>query len=180
MGKKESYAEMLRNPLWQKKRLEILERDNYMCQYCGNTTKELHVHHKTYKMGAAPWEYDNDNLITLCHDCHEIETQEKKELYTMFQEVCLLNRKCGFSEQLLSSILSRIYGELEMIYENESVIQGCNSIIEEAFYGTQIINDGKILYDKGVISSDEKMDNIKKYMPQFYKFIAVYGNENDK
>lgn len=180
MEKRKTYSELLRSPLWQKKRLEVFERDNYTCQYCGSTTKELHVHHKTYKKGAKPWEYDNDSLITLCHDCHENETQEKKELYTMFQEVCLLNRKCGFSEQLLSSIFSRVCSELEMIYENEPFIQGSDSIIENAFNGTQLLNDGKILYDKGVISSDEKMEKIKIYMPQFYNFIAVYGNKNDK
>ena len=55
------------------------------------------------------------------------------------------------------------------------------SVIEDAFYGTQRLHDGKILYDKGVISSCEKMADIKKYMPEFYvKFIEMYGNENNK
>ena len=181
MEKKKTYSELLRSPLWQKKRVEILERDNYICQYCGSTTKELHVHHKIYKKGAAPWEYDNDNLITLCHDCHEIETEEKKELYTLFQDICSLSRKCGFSEQLLSSMFARIYSELEAISEDEPFDSQLTYVIEDSFYGTQLLHDGKILYDKGVISSREKMEGIKKYMPEFYaKFTEMYGNENDK
>ena len=30
------YSEKLKDPRWQKKRLEILERDNFRCQYCGD------------------------------------------------------------------------------------------------------------------------------------------------
>ena len=30
----------------------------------------LHVHHSYYIFGNAPWEYNIDTLITVCHDCH--------------------------------------------------------------------------------------------------------------
>ena len=61
----------LRSPLWQKKRLEIMQRDNFTCCKCGCTHKELQVHHIKYIKGRKPWEYDNEDLITLCNDCHE-------------------------------------------------------------------------------------------------------------
>lgn len=68
--KKQTYAESLRDPRWQRKRLEILQRDNFTCQSCGTTEKELHVHHGYYETGLSPWEYDNDTLTTLCKNCH--------------------------------------------------------------------------------------------------------------
>lgn len=68
---KEDYAELLRSPLWQKKRLEIMQRDNFTCCKCGCTHKELQVHHIKYIKGRKPWEYDNEDLVTLCNDCHE-------------------------------------------------------------------------------------------------------------
>lgn len=67
----ESYSEKLKSPKWQKKRLEIFQRDNWKCQKCGNAENELIVHHTLYEKGVEPWEYDNDDLMTLCVDCHE-------------------------------------------------------------------------------------------------------------
>ena len=73
-----SYSEKLKDPRWQKKRLKILERDNWTCQICDSTDKTLHVHHKIYIAGYDPWEYDDDTLITYCEDCHEKETDAQK------------------------------------------------------------------------------------------------------
>ena len=69
---KKNYSELLRDPRWQKKRLQILERDNFTCQGCGDTHNTLHVHHKEYVYGRDPWEYENEELITYCKDCHTI------------------------------------------------------------------------------------------------------------
>jgi hypothetical protein len=74
-----SYSELLKDPRWQKKRLEIFERDNWQCRECGSKQRTLHVHHKIYKYGRSPWEYDNDCLLTLCEQCHEIEESFKKQ-----------------------------------------------------------------------------------------------------
>ena len=74
-----SYIELLKDPRWQKKRLEILQRDNFTCQICPRTkTKStLQVHHKKYIKGKNPWEYENEDLITVCEQCHEIITNYK-------------------------------------------------------------------------------------------------------
>lgn len=69
-----TYQEKLKNPKWQKKRLEILERDNWTCTNCGDTENELHVHHEKYENQKNPWETSNDNLATLCKNCHFIFT----------------------------------------------------------------------------------------------------------
>ncbi len=70
MGNKLSYSEKLHDPRWQKKRLKILERDNWTCQSCEGDDEELHVHHISY-MTDNPWEEEDDNLITLCGECHK-------------------------------------------------------------------------------------------------------------
>lgn len=71
------YQQKLLDPRWQKKRLEILERDEWACRQCGDESTTLHVHHRYYTRDKEPWEYPNEALITLCHTCHEIETNER-------------------------------------------------------------------------------------------------------
>ena len=66
-----SYAEKLKDPRWQKKRLEIFERDGWECVRCGDATTELHVHHKRYDKWKNPWDYNNQDLETLCEFCHK-------------------------------------------------------------------------------------------------------------
>jgi len=66
-----TYSEKLKHPKWQKKRLEIMNRDKFQCQLCEDRDTTLNVHHKEYIDGADPWEYPSDLLITLCEDCHK-------------------------------------------------------------------------------------------------------------
>lgn len=75
---KTKYSEKLKDPRWQKKRLEIFERDHWKCVYCGEDTKMLCVHHMRYTPGIEPWEHENTSLITLCEDCHSEEHDERK------------------------------------------------------------------------------------------------------
>jgi len=58
---------------WQKKRLEILSRDNWQCVRCGELEGVFHVHHKTYEKGKDPWDYPNENFESLCGECHRKE-----------------------------------------------------------------------------------------------------------
>lgn len=66
-----TYKEQLLHPNWQRKRLEILSRDEFACKLCYDTESTLHVHHKQYAKGRMAWEYPDDELVTLCEDCHE-------------------------------------------------------------------------------------------------------------
>ena len=58
-----------KNPRWQKKRLHVLERDNWTCRACGDAESTLHVHHRAYH--GSPWETPDEMLQTLCESCHE-------------------------------------------------------------------------------------------------------------
>ena len=48
-----------------------------LCSPCMKYYKGLNVHHKYYIHGKAPWEYENDALVTLCEDCHKKRHLEK-------------------------------------------------------------------------------------------------------
>lgn len=65
------YSIKLKNPKWQKKRLEIFQRDNFTCVYCSETEETLHVHHEKY-IGENPWDTPNEFLKTVCETCHKI------------------------------------------------------------------------------------------------------------
>jgi len=59
---------------WRELRPEILRRDNHTCQACwakGKYTMGNIVHHKIELMDDPTLGLVEDNLETVCHDCHE-------------------------------------------------------------------------------------------------------------
>ena len=98
-----TYAEKLLDPFWKTKRHWIIRRDNFKCVKCAKTKVDfslkvtsvirdgkvidiseafhlipehrldLNVHHKYYREGLDPWEYNDEALITLCPECHKNE-----------------------------------------------------------------------------------------------------------
>ncbi len=70
-----NYSEKLKDPRWQKKRLKIMERDDFTCQNCYREDISLNVHHLKYIKGREPWEYSDKYLVTLCEKCHDIADQ---------------------------------------------------------------------------------------------------------
>ena len=88
-----AYQQKLLDPRWQRKRLEILQRDNWCCQVCFQDDITLHIHHRYYNQGKDPWDYPAKALVTLCEICHETETQYRRD-----DEALLLSalREVGF------------------------------------------------------------------------------------
>lgn len=78
MSKRSEYYDKLKDPRWQKKRLEILERDGWKCRWCCDKDNTLHVHHIIYLAGKDPWDIPNGLLITLCESCHKPEELDSK------------------------------------------------------------------------------------------------------
>lgn len=70
-----NYSELLKSPKWQKKRLEILSRDEFKCKCCGDDETQLQIHHLEYK--GKPWEVHSSKLVTLCADCHSVISEFK-------------------------------------------------------------------------------------------------------
>jgi 5-methylcytosine-specific restriction endonuclease McrA len=51
-------------------RARVLRRDGWRCQLCGYMSN-LEVHHQKFRSQSGP--DHEDNLITLCNDCHSAE-----------------------------------------------------------------------------------------------------------
>lgn len=66
-----NYAQQIKHPNWQKKRLEVLEKWDFTCQCCGAKEDELNIHHPLYKKGALIWQYEWHELQCLCVKCHK-------------------------------------------------------------------------------------------------------------
>ena len=65
------YSDRLLDPRWQRKRLEILQRSDFQCEECGESTQTLHIHHRYYISGRMPWEYPDFCYQSLCSECHD-------------------------------------------------------------------------------------------------------------
>lgn len=96
MASQKTYADKLKDPRWQKKRLDILQRDGFKCRACGDVNLTLHVHHVRYESDCDPWDYESDDLITLCECCHEVWH--------------IIDKHCDWAA---ASLVSQLYNELE-------------------------------------------------------------------
>lgn len=67
-----NYSDKLKDPRWQKKRLEVLNHFGWKCKICDNKEKTLNVHHEYYEKGKEPWDYRLIDFMVLCQDCHEL------------------------------------------------------------------------------------------------------------
>lgn len=101
-----AYSERLKHPMWQRKRLEILERDKFTCTSCLSEDQTLHVHHLYYVKGAEPWDYPSSSLITLCHECHAADHEVSA---TIEKELIRNLRTLGCDSDSLDSLAWSIY-----------------------------------------------------------------------
>lgn len=65
------YARLLRDPKWQRRRTQILTRDDFTCTRCGAPASD--VHHLRYLRGKPPWSSPDNHLTSLCRPCHRSE-----------------------------------------------------------------------------------------------------------
>ena len=77
------YEDQLQDPRWQRKRLEIMSRDEWCCLRCGRGNLPLTVHHRGYD--GLPWQADDFDLETLCKPCHDLEHEGAVSLYHLRQ-----------------------------------------------------------------------------------------------
>jgi len=110
------YAKKLKDPRWQKKRLEILNRDEWNCQICHDSESTLVVHHRRYLHGVEPWDYPDSYLVTLCEDCHEAERTERPDAESDLIAMLRLN---FFTSDIAS--LTNGFHQLELLHTAEVV-----------------------------------------------------------
>lgn len=110
------YKELLKHPYWQKKRLEILQRDNFACVKCTDQFSNLQIHHLYYEANRFPWEYPNECFQTLCELCHE----KAEFMKWMLREGITFLRK-DFPDIEIDRIYTTVEGKVNSNYHAESV-----------------------------------------------------------
>lgn len=92
-----TYFEKLKDPRWQKKRLEVFERDNFKCTNCGSSEKTLHVHHGYYTSDTEPWEYNIKSLHTVCWECPQEFEEIKHDVHVTIARYSIKEMRKLFS-----------------------------------------------------------------------------------
>lgn len=102
-----TYFEKLKDPRWQKKRLEVLDKAGFCCEVCGDDSQTMHVHHKQYFKGREPWEYEATQLSALCESCHENHHHDEDPLLVAASYVPLDGPFC---RQTIASLIAGYCG----------------------------------------------------------------------
>ena len=111
-----SYVEQLRDPRWQRKRLEVLSAAAWRCGRCQNSRRTLHVHHRKYRP-VAVWEYESAELEVLCEPCHRQE-------HGFLRGTARFDETTAYSREAIKQVLGgNTTGFLPM--HNGHVVYGC-------------------------------------------------------
>lgn len=128
MSHKLTYAQKLQDPRWKAKRIQILERDKYKCQWCGIRDALFDVHHHYYLAGREPWDYPDCSLVTLCRDCHSKygnKDETAKALYQMSEDIgfvflmIICNQICSFKKTPKHEIVLSLISFLSDLKEKD-------------------------------------------------------------
>lgn len=84
----------------------VLNRDTYTCQVCHKKHTRLEVHHIIYRSQGGT--NDENNLITLCEDCHKDIHNEK---IVLAKKPKKLNLKYATHMSIIRSQLLKVYPE---------------------------------------------------------------------
>jgi len=142
------YQDQIKSPKWQKKRLEILKRDEFTCQECGNKEQTLHIHHKHYNKGAKIWEYEGWELTTLCETCHS-KTHDKIENKPIDKtKESITNWLSDLNDKELQDLLSILEGYVQFI--KNSFDYNVLSLIDDLILRSHLFDGLKDIIDKEI------------------------------
>lgn len=144
MVRRTTYREKLKDPRWQRKRLEILSRDDWQCRFCMDRYSTLHVHHLNYH--GEPWEAPGDQLVTLCELCHD-EERDRPELLEALEAV-LKNYPVILLESLVVSLDKARVGAIPLLTNYLRSTGGKDTLVLE-------------LLEKWNAETDEMMRSVK-------------------
>ena len=120
-----TYSEKLQDPRWQRKRLEILEREDFRCESCGAKDKALHVHHCWYERGQEPWGYPDKCYKVYCGECHE-----RAEIARHRISLCLFAMPLETLENFEDQLCHLIAVNEDDVTQVEKVTDAINQIIQ--------------------------------------------------
>lgn len=120
---KMTYKEQLLHPSWQRKRLEMLDAAEWMCECCGGAETTLHVHHKRYIKGRMAWEYEDDQLEVLCAVCHAEQHANRDVLDRLLSESEYGTSTICMAVGLLAGFLNA-----KLVLDDDELVQAAISI----------------------------------------------------
>jgi ribosomal protein L37AE/L43A len=105
----------------------VLERDNYICQECGSQYK-LQSHHIKRYCDYPELEFDVDNGITLCKECHNNIRGREYQYIVKYEDIVLRDR--GISDYIVQprTIIESLPGEPQL--EFNSIIDYPQEVIK--------------------------------------------------
>ena len=146
-----TYSEKLKDPRWQKKRLEVLQEHNFTCSMCKDTETTLHVHHFCYPISRNPWDSASEDLTVYCECCHALETYLNKEKPDYFIAETVKHK--GLDSSFL----------LSLVHDNENV-----------FFMISEYKNGKLFLD--TILTAQMFHKLDGIYSKWKSFIDKYGH----
>lgn len=111
------YQDYINSPQWKEKRLLRLQLDGYECRLCGHDGSDYHleVHHKPLSYKKIPNESVNDDLTTVCVECHkEIVTNFIRRERFKGQNINILYRPNVVERELQNVKYSEVQAQFSM------------------------------------------------------------------
>lgn len=164
------YLKDLQNGQWQKKRLEILQRDSFKCLNCGSADS-LVVHHLYYRYGLKPWQYKSDSLVTLCGICHTKLHDELSEKAGKLAFELLTGIKINNDKSIISPVIStKNITENDLIKAWTNVLNEINLSNDDA---ANILCSANLNLLNGSIQIRYGFRNQYKYLIEYYDLIKA-------
>lgn len=123
-GSTMTYSEKLKDPRWQKRRLELLQQADWTCQNdrCGSKADTLHVHHLFYEKGIEPWEYEDYQYRILCENCHKKWHEEMEPaVHDLLENIACRSIDPGTIDTIGAMLTSFYYCEQRLGYPPEEI-----------------------------------------------------------
>lgn len=156
------YFRQLKDPRWQKRRLEILTRDDFTCRECQDNSSTLHVHHTHYVWDQSPWEASDKYLITLCKDCHEeIGRVEKEYIPQMMASI----KACFYGENIRK--ITKIFQHIQEYNNSPAVINA----LENFFDDGRLWEIVECYCDKSMFKTDKETVEEKRIKEQRHETV---------
>jgi hypothetical protein len=103
-----TYSEKLKDPRWQRRRLEVLEAAGWKCSQCESTDQTLHVHHNFYRSRTEPWNYPDHALRVVCEECHDLAEEQRAEFKQLSEALFEDAEGIGFAVESVIGFMKAI------------------------------------------------------------------------
>ena len=157
---------------FQNTRHAVLARDNYTCQCCGKRNCRLEVHHIKFKSQSGT--NNEENLITLCKECHDGVHASRIELKKKG-----IKKNIGLAAasqmNVLRCMLQREYQEAEIVYGYQT-----NVTRELMGLSKSHINDSIAIASMGELDIDTQGQEYKKRVVPVGDRILAKGVRSKK